>query len=62
MWIGKQNKNPALVLTRFLCLGALGVTQNKVRAAWIFQLSLLQALIWRVKRSAYRINRAIAPG
>lgn len=43
MWMGKQNKDLALVLTPILDLGA----QSKVRAAWIFQLSLLQALIWR---------------
>lgn len=47
MWMGKQNKN--LVLTPILGLGALGVRQSKVRAAWIFQLSLLQALIWRAE-------------
>lgn len=44
--MGKQNKNLALVLTCFL---GLGVTRSKVRAAWIFQLSLLQALIWRAE-------------
>lgn len=47
MWMGKQNKN--LVLTPILGLAALGVTWSKVRAAWIFQLSLLQALIWRAE-------------
>lgn len=45
MWMGKQNKDLALVLTPILDLGA----QSKVRAAWIFQLSLLQALIWRAE-------------
>lgn len=46
MWMGEQNKNLALVLTCFL---GLGVIWSKVRAAWIFQLSLLQALIWRAE-------------
>lgn len=49
MWMGKQNKNLALVLTLFLGLVALGVTKSKVRAAWIFQLGLLQALNWRAE-------------
>lgn len=44
--MGEQNKNLALVLTCFL---GLGVIWSKVRAAWIFQLSLLQALIWRAE-------------
>lgn len=47
--MGQQNKNLALVLTPFLGLRALSVTQSKVRAAWIFQLSFLQALIWRAE-------------
>lgn len=49
MWMGKQNKNLALVLTPILGLGALDLAQSKMRAAWIFQLSLLQALIWRAE-------------
>lgn len=49
MWMGKQNKNLALVLAPILGLGALGVAQSKVRAAWIFHLSLVQALIWRAE-------------
>lgn len=49
MWMGKQNKALALVLTPILGLGALNLAQSKMRAAWIFQLSLLQALIWRAE-------------